>query len=91
LNEIIQFVATPTPPISLLLANIVAMGCFKVSIVGVLTSAQFIAITKKYLICNATLIGILNFYTSNNPCYKHVEITTPSEGAFSYFFIYFIC
>ncbi len=78
------FVATPTPHATLLLANIVVMGCFTVSIVGALTSIQFIASIEKYLICNVALTDIMNFYKSNNPCYKHVEITTPSEGAFSY-------
>jgi hypothetical protein len=37
------------PPTTFLLANITTMGCFKVSIVGALTLAQFIAIIKKYL------------------------------------------
>jgi len=80
------FATTLAPPTTLLHANIAAMGCFKVSIVGALTLAQFIAITKKYLIHNATFTDILNFYKFNNPCYKHVEITTPPEGTSSYIF-----
>jgi hypothetical protein len=38
---------------------------------------QFLATIKKYSIQNAILKAVLNFYKSNNPCYKHVEITTP--------------
>jgi hypothetical protein len=85
------FATTLTPHVALLLANIATMGCFKVSIVEALTSAQFIATTKKYLIHNVTFTNILNFYQSNNPCHKHVEITTPPENTSSYFFMYFIC
>jgi hypothetical protein len=62
------------PPTSLLPTNITTMGCFKISIVGALTSAQFITLIEKYLICNVPLIDILDFYKSNNPCYKHVEL-----------------
>jgi hypothetical protein len=62
------------------------MGYFKVSIVGSLTSAQFIVTINKYLVHILALINILDFYKSNNPCYKHVEITTPLEGASSYIF-----
>lgn len=80
------FVATLAPPTTLILANITIIGCFKVSIVGALTSAQFIAITEKYLVRNVALTDNLDFYKSNNPCYKHVKITTPPEGASSYIF-----
>jgi hypothetical protein len=62
------------------------MGYFKVSIVGSLTSAQFIVTTNKYLVHSVALTNILDFYKSNNPCYKHVEITTPLEGVSSYIF-----
>ncbi len=78
------FATTLAPLVALFLANITTMGCFKVSIVGALTSAQFFATIEKYFIRNAALIDILDFYKSNNPCYKHVEITTPPEGATSY-------
>jgi hypothetical protein len=80
------FVATLTPHATLLLDNIATVGCFKVSIFWAITSIQFIATTKKYLVHNLALTNILDFYKSNNPCYKHVEITTPPEGAFSYIF-----
>ncbi len=79
------FTARPTPHVTLIHANITTMGCFKVSIVGALTSIQFIVINK-YLIHNVALIDLLDFYKFNNPCYKHVEITTPPENDFSYIF-----
>jgi hypothetical protein len=80
------FVATPTPPINLPPTNITRMKCFKVSYFGALTIAQFIVITENYLVHNITLVDILDFYKSNNPCYKHVEITTPLKGVPSYIF-----
>jgi hypothetical protein len=80
------FATTLAPLVALLSANFMTMGCFKVSIVGALTSAQFFATIEKYFVRNATLTNILDFYKCNNPCYKHVEITTPLEGAFSYIF-----
>jgi len=79
------FTTRPTPHVALIHANITTMECFKVSIVGVLTLVQFIVI-KKYLIHNVALIDFLDFYKFNNPCYKHVEITTPPESVFSYIF-----
>jgi hypothetical protein len=85
------FVATITPPTSFLLANITTMGCFKVSIVGDLTSIQFIVTTNKYFICNVALTNILDLYKFSNRCYKHVEITTPPKGVLHTFFMYFIC
>jgi hypothetical protein len=75
-----------SPPVTLLTTNLSTMGCFKVSIVGALTSTQFIATIEKYLVCNVACIDILDFYKYNNPCCKHVEITTPLEGVFSYIF-----
>jgi hypothetical protein len=72
------FTTKPTPHVALIHANISTMGCFKVSIVGVLTLVQFIMI-KNYLIHNVALTNLLNFYKFNNPCYKHVEITTPQD------------
>jgi hypothetical protein len=62
------------------------MGYFKVSIVGSLTSIQFIVTTNKYLVHNVAHIDILDFYKSNNPCYKHIKITTLLEGASLYIF-----
>jgi hypothetical protein len=55
------FTARPTPHVALIHANITTMGCFKVSIVGALTSVQFIVINK-YLIHNVALIDLLDFY-----------------------------
>jgi hypothetical protein len=49
------------------------MGCFKVSIIGALTTIQYIAIIDKYLVHNVALTDVLDFYKSNNSCYKHVE------------------
>ncbi len=77
------FAVILAPHVALLHANITTMGCFKVSIVGALTSIQHNAITNKYLIHNVALIDILDFYKSNNSCYKHVEITIPPKGDFS--------
>ncbi len=77
------FAAILAPHVALLPANITTMGCFKVSIVGALTSIQYIAITNKYVVHNVALIDILDFYKSNNACYKHVEITFPPKGDFS--------
>jgi len=74
------FAAILAPHVALLIANITTMGCFKVSNVGALTSIQYIAITNKYLVHNVVLIDILDFYKSNNSCYKHVEITIPPKG-----------
>jgi hypothetical protein len=71
------FAITPYPPTSFVFSNIATMGCFKVSIVGALTSIQFTTIKEKYLVCNVACFDILDFYKSNNPCYKVVEITTP--------------
>ncbi len=42
--------------------------------------------TNKYLVHNVAFTDIFDFYKSNNPCYKHVEITSPLEGASSYIF-----
>jgi hypothetical protein len=49
------------------------MGCFKVSIIGALTTIQYIAIIDKYLIHNVAFTDVLHFYKFNNSCYKHVE------------------
>jgi hypothetical protein len=68
------FTTRATPHVALIHANITTMGCFKVPIVGVLTSTQFI-VTKKYLIHNVALTDLLDIYKFNNPCYKHEEIT----------------
>jgi hypothetical protein len=63
-----------SPPVTFFPTNIATMGCFKVSIVGSLTSTQFIATIEKYLVPNVARIDILDFYKYNNPCYKHVEL-----------------
>jgi hypothetical protein len=80
------FTTRPTPRVTLIHANIATMRCFEVSIVGVLTSIQFI-VTKKYLIHDVALTDLLDFYKFNNPCYKHEEITTPPKNVFSYILI----
>jgi hypothetical protein len=41
---------------------------------------QFIAIIEKYLVCNVARTNISDFYKSNNPRYKHMEITTLPKG-----------
>jgi hypothetical protein len=51
-----------SPPITLFPTNIAVMGRFKVSIVGCLTSTQFIATIKNYLVHNVVGIDILDFY-----------------------------
>ncbi len=71
------FAAILATHVALLHVNIATMGCFKVSIIGALKLVRFTTIKKKYLVCNVAFFDILDFYKSNNPCYKVVEITTP--------------
>jgi hypothetical protein len=72
------FATTLAPTIETLKHPIVAMLARK--------RVQFIGIIEKYLVCNATRTNISNFYKSNNPRYKCVEITTLPKGDASYIF-----
>jgi predicted nucleotide-binding protein (sugar kinase/HSP70/actin superfamily) len=56
------FAAILATHVALLHVNIATMGCFKVSIVGTLTSIQYIAITNKYF----TMLHLLIYWIFTN-------------------------
>jgi hypothetical protein len=70
------FVATQGPFVLLLPTKIAALQNFKVAFIGAYSSTEFLTTIKKYYVQNAILKAILDFYKSNNPCYKQFEITT---------------